>query len=213
MSFRDYQKEQREKVSRSLMDSALSLAAAQGYASLSLRSVAREAGIAPTSFYRHFRDMDELGLALAEQAEDVLRACWKGFFSKAAAYSKSPGASVDPAEAFARLLAESLLACVAENPGLMQLFFQERTGSSPAMRRAISRAMDGFTDVLSGEIFRFFATLGTQIADPRMHAEIVMAVAQSACLDLAVDPDAELPRAVEDLSRKLVHVLSAAGSR
>ena len=35
--------------------------------------VAKLAGIAPTSFYRHFRDMDELGLTLVEQCGDSLR--------------------------------------------------------------------------------------------------------------------------------------------
>ena len=33
---------------------------------LSLREVAREAGIAPNSFYRQFRDMDELAVALID---------------------------------------------------------------------------------------------------------------------------------------------------
>ena len=33
-------------------------------ASLSLREVAREAGIAPNSFYRHFKDIDELAIGL-----------------------------------------------------------------------------------------------------------------------------------------------------
>ena len=33
-----------------------------------MREVAREAGIAPNSFYRQFRDMDELAVALIERA-------------------------------------------------------------------------------------------------------------------------------------------------
>ena len=36
--------------------------------SLSLREVAREAGIAPNSFYRQFRDIDELAVALIDLA-------------------------------------------------------------------------------------------------------------------------------------------------
>ena len=36
----------------------------RGFGSLSLRVVARCAGIVPTGFYRHFEDMDALGLAL-----------------------------------------------------------------------------------------------------------------------------------------------------
>ena len=41
--------------------------------SLSLREVAREAGIAPNSFYRHFKDIDELAIALIERSGIVLR--------------------------------------------------------------------------------------------------------------------------------------------
>ncbi|MFT4022023.1 MAG: TetR family transcriptional regulator, partial [Acinetobacter sp.] len=42
-------------------------------ASLSLREVAREAGIAPNSFYRHFKDIDELAIELINRAGIVLR--------------------------------------------------------------------------------------------------------------------------------------------
>ena len=49
------------------------LSAEQSFANLSLREVAREAGIAPTSFYRHFKDMDELGLTLVDEAGLTLR--------------------------------------------------------------------------------------------------------------------------------------------
>ena len=40
---------------------------------LSLREVAREAGIAPNSFYRQFRDMDELTVALIDLSGRSLR--------------------------------------------------------------------------------------------------------------------------------------------
>ena len=42
-------------------------------ASLSLREVAREAGIAPNSFYRHFKDINELAIELIERSGLVLR--------------------------------------------------------------------------------------------------------------------------------------------
>ena len=42
-------------------------------ASLSLRELAREAGIAPNSFYRHFKDIDELAIALIDRSGLVLR--------------------------------------------------------------------------------------------------------------------------------------------
>ena len=53
--------QQKEKTRRQIIDAAFHLLSQErSYASLSLREVAREAGIAPTSFYRHFEDMEEL---------------------------------------------------------------------------------------------------------------------------------------------------------
>jgi AcrR family transcriptional regulator len=48
--------------------------AGESFDSLSLRSVARGAGIVPNAFYRHFASMDELGLALVEESFRTLRA-------------------------------------------------------------------------------------------------------------------------------------------
>ncbi len=66
--------QQKEKTRRSLVEAAFSqLSAERSFASLSLREVAREAGIAPTSFYRHFRDADELGLTMVDESGLMLR--------------------------------------------------------------------------------------------------------------------------------------------
>ncbi|MCV5655418.1 HTH-type transcriptional repressor FabR, partial [Escherichia coli] len=66
--------QQKEKTRRSLIDAAFSqLSADRSFSSLSLREVAREAGIAPTSFYRHFKDMDELGLTMVDEGGLLLR--------------------------------------------------------------------------------------------------------------------------------------------
>ncbi len=57
-----------------LIEAALTLVGPHRHlASLSLREVAREAGIAPNSFYRQFRDMDELAVALIDRAGASLR--------------------------------------------------------------------------------------------------------------------------------------------
>jgi AcrR family transcriptional regulator len=65
--------QQKEKTRRSLVEAAFSqLSAERSFASLSLREVARE-GIAPTSFYRHFRDVDELGLTMVDESGLMLR--------------------------------------------------------------------------------------------------------------------------------------------
>jgi AcrR family transcriptional regulator len=68
--------EQRSRDTRqALKDAALHrIEAGESFDALSLRSVARAAGIVPNAFYRHFASMDELGLALVEESFRALRA-------------------------------------------------------------------------------------------------------------------------------------------
>ena len=40
---------------------------------LSLRELAREAGLNPNTFYRHFKDFDELGMAIIEEMSREIR--------------------------------------------------------------------------------------------------------------------------------------------
>ncbi|MDO1900733.1 TetR family transcriptional regulator, partial [Escherichia coli] len=49
------------------------LSAGRSFGSRGLREVAREGGIAPASFYRHFRDVDELGLAMVDESGLMVR--------------------------------------------------------------------------------------------------------------------------------------------
>ncbi|OEC33059.1 transcriptional regulator, TetR family [Pseudomonas cuatrocienegasensis] len=66
--------EQKLQTRHALMDAARSLMdSGRGFGSLSLREVARTAGIVPTGFYRHFQDMDELGLALVAEVGETFR--------------------------------------------------------------------------------------------------------------------------------------------
>lgn len=46
----------------------------ESFDALSLRSLTRAAGVVPTAFYRHFANMDELGLALVDESFRTLRA-------------------------------------------------------------------------------------------------------------------------------------------
>ncbi len=66
--------EQKLQTRQALMSAALALMdSGRGFGSLSLREVARAAGIVPTGFYRHFPDMDSLGLALVEEVGETFR--------------------------------------------------------------------------------------------------------------------------------------------
>ena len=58
----------------SLLQAALDLIGeGRSFTSLGIREIAREAGMVPNAFYRHFRNTDELGLALVEEMGITLR--------------------------------------------------------------------------------------------------------------------------------------------
>ena len=120
-------KEEKERVRAELMRAALRLGAAHGFAGLGLREVAREGGIAPTSFYRHFADMEELGMAIIrELAGRTLR----GWGERAAA---AVNGAMLPA------LVDAMLGAVARDPELLRFMVAERTGAASGFR-ALLRA-------------------------------------------------------------------------
>jgi AcrR family transcriptional regulator len=61
-------REQKERTRQALLDAALRLLEHKNLSSVGLREVTRAAGIVPAAFYRHFRDMDDLGIALVEES-------------------------------------------------------------------------------------------------------------------------------------------------
>jgi AcrR family transcriptional regulator len=66
--------ERKQRTREHLLEAALLLMqSGRGFSSLSLREVTRQAGVVPATFYRHFRDLDELGLALVEGCGLTLR--------------------------------------------------------------------------------------------------------------------------------------------
>lgn len=65
--------QRKERTRQSILNTALELSAHEPMAALSLRTIAKEVGIVPTAFYRHFSSIEELSLALAEMAIAALR--------------------------------------------------------------------------------------------------------------------------------------------
>jgi AcrR family transcriptional regulator len=121
-------KEEKERIRAELMRAALRLGAAHGFASLGLREVAREAGIAPTSFYRHFADMEELGMAIIrELAGSSLRG-----------WGERLGDAADGGERLAALV-DAMLATVARDAELARFIVAERVGAFDTFR-ALLRA-------------------------------------------------------------------------
>jgi AcrR family transcriptional regulator len=134
--------EQKERTRRALVDAALrQISAERGFSSLTLREVAREAGIAPTSFYRHFQNLEELGLTLVDEAGLKLRRLMRQARQHYAADGGVLKASV-----------QTFMEYFNENSNLFYLLSRERAVGSPLFRRAIRREMDSFIDELASDL-------------------------------------------------------------
>lgn len=126
--------QQKEKTRRTLIDAAFNqLHAEQGFSSLSLREVSREAGIAATSFYRHFRDMDELGLAMVDESGLTLRQ-----LMRQARKRIEKGGSV------LQTSVTTFIEFIDKNPKVFLLLLREKAGTSSAFRSAIAREIQHF---------------------------------------------------------------------
>lgn len=126
--------EQKEKTRRAIIDAAISqLSVEKSFASLSLREVAREAGIAPTSFYRHFKDMEELGLTLVDECGLALRQIMRKARQKFAKGGSVIHTSV-----------KIFMEFTETNPNIFRLLFHERSGTTHALRTAVDREIQFF---------------------------------------------------------------------
>lgn len=131
--------EQKEQTRRTIIDAAFRLLSAeQSFANLSLREVAREAGIAPTSFYRHFKDMDELGLTLVDEAGLMLRQLMRQARKRIAV----GGGSI------VRTSIDTFMEFVDTNGNEFRLLLRERSGTSKAFRQAVFRELQHFIEEL-----------------------------------------------------------------
>ena len=153
---------------RAIVDAALKLSAERGYSSLSLRSVARSAGVAPTSFYRHFNDMDDLGLTLVDEVGMSLRQLIREA-RRQVQHSGERGVI--------RSSIETFLDFTQGNENLFRLLLGEGSGSTPEFRLAIAKEIQRFTNDLADDLTREAEALDRPIADVHHAAEAMVTVA------------------------------------
>jgi AcrR family transcriptional regulator len=132
--------EQKQRTRQNIIDAALKiLNEDKGLSSLSLREVAKEAGIAPTSFYRHFQSLDEVGLVLIKDAVDALHTILQD------AISAPRDAKQDTLPAIVAVVMDHFRA----HGALFRVLAREATGSSRTLRRAIKKEMDAINHELA----------------------------------------------------------------
>lgn len=128
-----------------LIEIASQLCLKGGLDQLSLREVARQAGVSHTAPYRHFKDKDDLLAAVA--AEGLQQVALRIETGTQAIVAKS---AADAGLQVKLLIAESIVALSVESPALFRLAFTERLGEAPELATAREQLFNRIVAVLYG---------------------------------------------------------------
>lgn len=163
--------------------------AGESFDSISLRSVARDAGIVPTAFYRHFASMDDLGLALMEESFRTLR----GMLRQARETQV-------PTEQVIRQSVEILTSYVQANRQHFVFVARARSTGNNLLRHAIRAEIRLFTSELATDLTRFpvLRDWGTQ--DLQMIAGLLVGTMIST-VEAILDAPADDTRALAEIAR------------
>ncbi|GAB3051914.1 HTH-type transcriptional repressor FabR [Stenotrophomonas tumulicola] len=164
---------------------------------LSLREVAREAGIAPNSFYRQFRDMDELSIALIDLAGRSLRT----IIGQARRRATTSATSV------VWVSVETFIEQLRADDKLLHVLLREGAVGSDDFKHAVERELHYFEDELQHDLVRLAAVDGVKLHAPELAAKaitrLVFAMGASA-MDLPPENDAELIEEVSTMVRMII---------
>lgn len=155
--------ERKERTRQAILDAALTLAAEETLAAVSLRQVTREVGIVPTAFYRHFASVEELGLALVEQSFASLR----GMIRSARAGNPS-------LEDVVRDSVSILVEHVHQHRDHFRFIARERFGGVAEVRVAIGHELVLFERELAADVARLPGMEAWSAEDLRILANLVI---------------------------------------
>jgi len=189
--------QQKEKTRRAIIDAAISeLSDSQSFATLSLREVARKAGIAPNSFYRHFKDMEELGLTLVDESGLTLRQLMR----KARQRFKKKGSVIVTS-------VKTFFEFTETNANILRLLFHERSGTTRALRDAVAREIQYFIV----ELTDYIQSIGYDKEVAYAQAEAMVAIIFNA----GAESLAAKPQQREELEKRAIEQLRliAVGAR
>lgn len=144
-----------------LFQAALHLIGPQkSIASLSLREVAREAGIAPNSFYRHFKDIDELAIELIDRSGLVLRQILHEARLKASKQSSIIRSSV-----------EVFIEQLNVDEGNLSLLLREGYTGSTSYKQAVERQLIFFQQELKEDLITLERLNHSKLSHPEIVAK------------------------------------------
>ncbi|MGN6577123.1 MAG: TetR family transcriptional regulator [Nocardioides sp.] len=196
---RETRHERKERTRRAILDATLAQADDGSLATVSLRQVAREAGIVPTGFYRHFGSIDEVGLALVDEAfaslRQMLRDVRRGNPELQGVIRSSVAVLVDHAH---------------RQEAHFRFISRERVSGPPVVREAIRHGLELFERELATDLARLPNSESWSSEDLRIMANLIVTTMVSTA-EAVIDappgrPDVEraIVRTVEQQLRMIV---------
>ncbi len=196
--------ERKNVTRRALLHAALTLVGeGRSFTSLALREIARQAGMVPNAFYRHFRNTDDLGLELVEEVGITLRRLLREARQVELAQGDILRRSVQVYQNY-----------VKANRLQFQFISSERSGGSRILRLAIRNDVTHFTN----EMAQDFRSLGLYKDLPTARLQMVcglivmtMLAAATDILDLPPEQPLLEHEMAENFVRQLKIILLGAG--
>jgi AcrR family transcriptional regulator len=155
------------------LDVTLRLILDRSLASISLREVARAAGIVPTAFYRHYASMDALGVDLVDDSMRPLRQMIRDARRGRTAHGDIIAETV-------AVLAKQ----VRDHPDQFRFLTRERYGGVGPVRRAIATELRLFTSELTVDLARLTTGFDWTADDLDMAASLMVSAMLSVVVDL-----------------------------
>lgn len=183
--------ERKERTRRAILDATLVLCEDSSLVALSLRQVAKQVGIVPTAFYRHFDSIESLGLALVDESFVSLRAMLRDVRRPDPAFRDIVDQSVD-----------TLVAHVQRERQHFNFIVRERAAGPLAVRAAIRHQVELCERELATDLARLPGTETWSPEDLRVLSGLIVTAMVATAEDIVVAtgrPDAV--RAVEDRAR------------
>lgn len=188
--------ERKDLTRASLLQAALDLIGeGRSFTSLGIREIAREAGMVPNAFYRHFRNTDELGLALVEEMGITLRRLLR----------EARQTGVAPNDMVRRSV-QVYYQYVKQNRLQFLFISSERSGGSRILRLAIRNDVIHFTN----EMAQDFRRLGVYPDMPTSSLQMVCGLIVTTMLAAApeiLDLPPEQPLLEQEMTENFVHQL------
>jgi len=167
---------------------------------VSLREVTREAGISPNSFYRQFRDMDELAIALIDLAGRALRT----IIGQARERATSTDRSV------IRVSVETFMEQLRADDKLLHVLLREGAVGSDAFKQAVERELSYFEDELRVDLIRLAAAEHARLHEPALVSKAITRLVFAMGAVAMDQPPERDPELIEEISQMLRMIITGA---